>query len=212
MKGRVSSKACSATPDNMLSYEKEIPPTSSHTVKNQPYKRKRGGTCSAKRRVKTGRFFFCPWTFRLDGHDGLDGSLGLEVGIEEKRGLAGQPAVGVTNTPAGDANAVLDVNAALGDGFVVSLGGASDVELSNGNFVGSGTKHLDGSSALLAHAGEQVRLATDSVDGPAGSSPLGDVLDHGLQLGGVGVVEVEVVDVELGLGVLEGFVSTERRR
>lgn len=57
-----------------------------------------------------------------------------------------------------------------------------------------------------------MRLAADSVDGPAGSSPLGDVLDHGLQLGGVGVVEVEVVDVELGLGVLEGFLSAREKK
>lgn len=54
MKGRVSSKACSATPDNMLSYEKEIPPTSSHTVKTNHTKENEGVHAAPKDESKQG--------------------------------------------------------------------------------------------------------------------------------------------------------------
>lgn len=44
-------------------------------------------------------------------------------------------------------------------------------------------------------------LATNAVNGHAGSAPLLDVLDHALGLGVVGNVKVVVVDVELAVGV-----------
>ena len=45
-------------------------------------------------------------------------------------------------------------------------------------------------------------LGADAVNGSAGGDPLVDVLDHAAgQLGGVGAVEVVVVDVQLGVRV-----------
>ena len=44
-------------------------------------------------------------------------------------------------------------------------------------------------------------LATDAVDGDAGSAPLLDVVDHALGLAVVGNIKVVVVDVELAVGV-----------
>ena len=111
--------------------------------------------------------------------NGGHGLLGLEVGVEEKGGLVGEPAVGVTAAPAGDTDTVLDVNAALGDGNVVRLRGAGDVELGDGNLGGAFTENLESSGVGGTRASEQVRLGTDAVDGNAFGNPLLDILAHG---------------------------------
>jgi hypothetical protein len=59
-------------------------------------------------------------------------------------------------TPDGDSNAVLEVQASLGDGIVVGSGSTGNVELSDGNLRGNGSKSLEsvGGAAGLG----QVRL------------------------------------------------------
>ena len=47
-------------------------------------------------------------------------------------------------TPDGDSNAVVEVQASLGDGLVVGGGSTGDVELSDGNLRGNGSKSLKG--------------------------------------------------------------------
>jgi hypothetical protein len=47
-------------------------------------------------------------------------------------------------TPDGDSNAVFEVQASLGDGIVVGSGSTGNVELSDGNLRGNGSKSLEG--------------------------------------------------------------------
>lgn len=129
-------------------------------------------------------------------------SLGLEVGVEqERRGLL-PPAVLVADTPDGDTDAVLEVNASVDGGLVVGGRGTGDVELGDGALADDGAEVLQGSGVLRdGPAAAQVRLGANTVDGNASGDPLLDLGDHALGLSVVGGVEVVVVDVELSVGV-----------
>lgn len=136
------------------------------------------------------------------GADGVVSGLCLEVGIEEEGVLALPPAVLVADTPDGDTDAVLGVQAST-DGSLVIVGrGTLDIELRHGALASDSAKSLERLGDIRDGPGAaQVRLGANAVDGDAGGDPLLDLGDHTLGLCVVGGVEVVVVDVELGLGV-----------
>ena len=113
------------------------------------------------------------------------------------------PRVLVRDTPDGDTDTLGDVEAGLGDGGVVSSRGSADVELSDGNLLDtSGSQSLESALDTIGGTGVEMGLRTNTVDGDALGNPLLDVGDHtGLELGGVGVVNAVIVDVQLGVGV-----------
>ena len=84
------------------------------------------------------------------------GLLRLEAAVEEERVLTGPPGLGVRNTPSSNTNAVVEVQAGLGDGLIVGSLGASDVELGDGDLGGNGGESLEGVGG--AAGGGQVRL------------------------------------------------------
>ena len=84
--------------------------------------------------------------------------LRLEAAVEEQRVLTGPPGLSVRNTPSSDTNAVVEIQAGLGDGLVVGSLGASDVELGDGDLGGDGGESLEGVGG--AAGGGQVRLGT----------------------------------------------------
>ena len=129
-------------------------------------------------------------------------SLGLEVRIEQQgRGLL-PPAVLVADTPDGDTDTVLEVNASIHCGLVVRGRGSGDVELGDSAFADDGAEVLQRGGVLGdGPAATQVRLRANAVDRNASSDPLGDLRDHTLGLSVVGGVEVVVVDVQLGVRV-----------
>jgi hypothetical protein len=59
-------------------------------------------------------------------------------------------------TPDGNSNAVVEVQASLGDGLVVGGRSTGDVELSDGNFRCNGSKSLEGVGSTAGRG--QVRL------------------------------------------------------
>jgi len=115
--------------------------------------------------------------------DSVVGWLGVVVGIEEKRLTLGPPGVVVADTPDSDTNAVLLVQASLGD-----IGPVRGLSVLNVNF---GERTLRGRSTKRGHgirnvgtlAGRNVALRTDTVNGDASSNPLLNVADHTLGLG-----------------------------
>jgi len=84
------------------------------------------------------------------------GLLRLEAAVEEERVLTRPPGLSVRDTPSSDTNAVVEVQAGLGDGLVVGSLGAGDVELGDGDLGGNGGKSLEGVGG--AAGGRQVRL------------------------------------------------------
>jgi hypothetical protein len=146
-------------------------------------------------------------------------SLGVAVVVEQQGGGRGAPRLHkmvstsfssdvkvftysvVSNAPAGDTNAVGDVQARVLGLDVVGGRSAGDVELGDGALGGSAAESLHGVSDIIgtgpAAAVGKVHLGTDAVDGDTGRAPLLDVLDQTGDLAVVGNVKVVVVDVQL---------------
>jgi hypothetical protein len=146
-------------------------------------------------------------------------SLGVAVVVKQQGGGRGAPRLQmivstkfssdvkvftysvVCNAPAGDADAVGNVQARVLGLDVVGGGCTGDVELGNGALGGSATEGLHGVLDIIgtgpAAAVGKVHLGTDAVDGDAGGAPLLDVLDQTGDLAVVGDVKVVVVDVQL---------------
>jgi len=122
------------------------------------------------------------WRLLEGSQDGVVGSLGVEVGVEQQRVALGPPGVVVTDTPDGDTDAVLLVKAGLDNVGPISLLRVLDVNLGHGA-LGCGTAKeshgLDGAGTLT---GGQVRLRTDTVNGPSLGNPLLNVAGNGLCL------------------------------
>jgi hypothetical protein len=129
------------------------------------------------------------------------GGLGVEVAVEQQRVTLGPPGVLVANTPDGDTDAVLLVQASLDNVGPVRSLGVLDVDLGKSALWGSSAESGHGSRGLGTLSGLQMTLGTDTVNGNTSSPPLLDVLDHSLGLSVLGVVQVVVVDVQLGVGV-----------
>lgn len=127
--------------------------------------------------------------------------LCLEARVEEQWVVARAPAVRVTDAPDGDSDAVGDVEARLGRRDVVLAGRADDVELRDGALRGGRAQGRHGTRGGGGQASGKVALGADSVDRGAGGAPRLDLGDHALCLGVRCLVEVIVVDVELGVGV-----------
>jgi hypothetical protein len=146
--------------------------------------------------------------------------LGVAVVVEQQRGGRGAPRLHmmvstkvpsdgskvftysvVCNAPAGDTDAVGNVQARVLGLDVVGGRSAGDVELGDGALGGSATEGLHGVADIVgtgpAAAVGKVHLGTDAVDGDTGRAPLLDVLDQTGDLAVVGDVKVVVVDVEL---------------
>lgn len=88
--------------------------------------------------------------------EGGVGLLGLEAAVEEERVLTRPPGLSVRDTPSSNTNAVVEVQAGLGDGLVVGSLGASNVELGDGNLRGNGSEGLEGAGGTRGR--RQVRL------------------------------------------------------
>jgi hypothetical protein len=129
------------------------------------------------------------------------GRLGVEAAVEEQRVALGPPGVLVTNTPDGDTDTVLLVQASLDNVGPVRSLGVLDVDLGESALWGSSAESSHGSRSVSTLSGCQVTLGTDTVNGDTSGPPLLDVLDHSLGLSVVGAVQVVVVDVQLGVGV-----------
>ena len=98
----------------------------------------------------------------LEGADeGGVSRLGLEAAVEEERVLTGPPGLGVRHTPSSDTNAVVEVQACLGNGLVVGSGSASNVKLSDGNLRSNGGESLEGAGSAAGRG--QVRLGACDV-------------------------------------------------
>jgi hypothetical protein len=138
----------------------------------------------------------------LEGsQDLVVGRLGLVVGVEQEGVALGPPRVLVADTPNGDTDAVLLVDASLDN--VGPVGGRSvlDVDLSHGTLRSGTAKSSHGGDGVGTLAGCQVGLRTNTVNGDTSSDPLLDVADHGGRLCVGSRVEVVVVDVTLRVGV-----------
>jgi hypothetical protein len=111
----------------------------------------------------------------------------------------------VCNAPAGDADAVGNVQARVLGLDVVGGRSTGDIELGDGALGGSATESLHGVLDIVrtgpAAAVGKVHLGTDTVDGDAGGAPLLHVADQTGDLAVVGDVKVVVVDVQLASGV-----------
>lgn len=131
------------------------------------------------------------------------GRLGLVVTVEEETVLLLAPRVLVRDTPDRDADTLGNIEAGLGDNGVIVGGGRTDIELSDGNFLNTSGSHLlESRLDTVGGTGVEMGLGADTVDGDALGNPLLDVGDHtSLKLGGVGVLNAIVVDVQLGVGV-----------
>lgn len=94
--------------------------------------------------------------------EGGVGLLRLEAAVEEERVLTRPPGLSVRDTPSSNTNAVVEVQAGLGDSLVVGSLGASNVELGDGNLGGNGGESLEGAGGTGGRG--QVRLgACDAV-------------------------------------------------
>lgn len=135
-------------------------------------------------------------------NSGVSG-LSLVLSVEEKAVLLLAPRVLVRDTPDSNTDTLRNVKASLGNGSVVGSRGRADVELSDGNLLyTSGSHLLESSLDTVGGTGVEMGLRTDTVNGDALGDPLLDVSDHtSLELGGVGVVNAVIVDVQLGVGV-----------
>ena len=129
--------------------------------------------------------------------------LGLEAAVEKQRsGSSADPRVSVANTPDGNTNTVLNIQASSDSSLVVSGSTTLDVKLSHGALGSRLAEKLESSGVVGdGPAAGQVGLGTNTVNGNTGGNPLLDVASHGLGLSVAGAVEVVVVDVELGLWV-----------
>lgn len=93
--------------------------------------------------------------------NGVEGGLGVVLAVEEERVGAGAPRVGVADTPDGDTNAGLDVEAALDDGGEVIGGGLLDVELGGRDLLDAGGgEGLEGLDVGAGLAGGEMALGT----------------------------------------------------
>jgi hypothetical protein len=135
------------------------------------------------------------------GEHSVVGSLGVEVAVEQQGVALGPPGVVVTNTPKGDTDAVLLVQASLDNVGPVGLLGVLDVELGDGALWGSSAESSHGSRGLGTLSGDKMGLGANAINGKTSSPPLLDVLDQALGLAVRGRVQVVVVDVQLGVGV-----------
>jgi hypothetical protein len=117
------------------------------------------------------------------------GLLGVVAVVEEEGVTLGPPGVGVADTPDGDTDAVLLVEAGLGDVGPVSLLGVLDVDLGHGALGSRAAEKLHGVNGGGTLARAQVSLRTDTVNGDTGGDPLLDVLGHSLGLSVVGLVK-----------------------
>ena len=85
-----------------------------------------------------------------------------EAAVEKERVLTRPPGLSVRDTPSSNTNAVVEVQAGLGDSLVVGSLGASNVELGDGNLGGNGGESLEGAGGTGGRG--QVRLgACDAV-------------------------------------------------
>lgn len=109
----------------------------------------------------------------------------------------------IANTPNSDTNTLRFSQAPLGNGNIVILVIALDVQLGDGDLLDArGAKGRDRLSEGGALARLEMALGADAVDGHAGGEPLLDVRHHAVgQLGGRRAVQVVVVDVQLGVRV-----------
>lgn len=109
----------------------------------------------------------------------------------------------IAHTPNSNTNTLGLAQAPLGNSSIITRIVTLDIELRDGDLLDIGSsKRLNGSGKVVAASGADVALGADAVDGHAGGHPLVDMLDHAPgQLGGVGAVEVVVVDVQLGVRV-----------
>jgi hypothetical protein len=131
------------------------------------------------------------------------GRLGLVLSVEEEAVLLLAPRVLVRDTPDSDTDTLGDVKASLGNSSVVGSRGSTDVELSDSNLLDTSGSHLlESSLDTVGGTRVEMGLRTNTVNGDALGNPLLDVGDHtSLELGGVGIVNAVVVDVQLGVGV-----------
>jgi hypothetical protein len=134
-------------------------------------------------------------------------SLGLVVAVVEKRVVRSSPRVLVRDTPDSDADTLGDLETSVHDSEVIAGSGTSNVKLGDGNLLDVGSsKGLEGGGEsrgwVPATGGSKMGLRTDTVDGDTLRHPFVDLLDHSAgKLSVVGVVEVVVVDVQLGGGI-----------
>jgi hypothetical protein len=110
-------------------------------------------------------------------------ALGLVAGVEQQRVALRPPGVVVADTPDGNTNAVLLVDASFNDVGPVGRRSILDINLSHGAFGRGTTESSHGRDGVGALAGGQVGLRADAVNGNTRSDPFLDVLDHGLRLG-----------------------------
>lgn len=88
---------------------------------------------------------------------------------------------------------------------ICGRGGPGDIEFRDGDFVGSGGKGGEGgchAGGVTESGGREMGLRADAVNGDTGGAPRLDLGNQTLGLGVGGRVEVVVVDVEFGVGVL----------
>ena len=102
----------------------------------------------------------------------------VQVSVEQADLVAGSPPrVGIADTPAGNTNALGNVQARPGNVSIV--GGASilDVKFGDGDFGDARVgKSGEGTLSVGTHANTQVSLGSDTVDGDALGSPLPDLV------------------------------------
>ena len=115
--------------------------------------------------------------------DSVVSCLGVVVGVEEEGVAVGPPGVVVADTPDGNTNAVLLVQASLDDVLPVRGLGVLDVDLGERTLGGGSAERGHGGGSVGTLAGGDVTLRTDTVDGDTGGDPLLDVADHTLGLG-----------------------------
>jgi hypothetical protein len=127
--------------------------------------------------------------------NGVVSLLGVEVAVEQKRVTLGPPGVGVADTPDGNTDTVVLVQASLDDVGPVGLLGVLDVNLGERTLGGCCAERGHGSRGVGTLAGCQVTLGTDTVDGDTGGDPLLDVADQtlGLRVGGGVQAEMSLV-------------------
>jgi hypothetical protein len=122
------------------------------------------------------------WRLLECSQDLVVGSLGLEARVEQQRVTLGPPGVVVTNTPDGDTDAVLLVQASLDDIGPILTVGVLDVDLGERTLGSSAAKSCHGGGGVSTLAGLQVTLRANAIDGDTSGDPLLDVADHGGRL------------------------------
>jgi hypothetical protein len=173
-------------------------------------------------------------------HDCIIGALLVDVVIPEQRGIiVGEgtvdPALPVGDTPNADADASRDVQASLGNGFVVSCllcelarvdrFGDTNIKLGDSNLEAGCSEPFECALEVVEVARDQVRLGSNTVNWCSTTLKTADegdlegkaviripanknsLTNHCFELGS-GVVKVVVVHVELGTGV-DGSRSAE---